>query len=97
MVKSPTPTKICQHRPGRKSREKSELSGHVGSCRERSGIGRDRSGNVGVSYGGAYEEVGVVYSILKSGLTPSCADRAAASKPVKKLLSNYMKLPSYAR
>ena len=59
MFKSPTPTKICQHRPGRKSREKSELSGHVGkgrelvgSCRERSGIGRDRSGNVGVSYGG---------------------------------------------
>ena len=40
----------------------------------------------------ADEEVGVVYSMLKSGLTPSCADRAAASKPVKKLLSNYRKL-----
>ena len=52
MFKSPTPTKICQHRPGRKSRERSEPSGHVGKGRELVGIGRDRSGNVGVSYGG---------------------------------------------
>ena len=44
MLKSPTPTKICQHRPGRKSREKSEPSGHVGIGRELVGIGRELVG-----------------------------------------------------
>ena len=46
MLKSPTPTKICQHRPGRKSREKSESSGHVGKGRELVGIGREMSVSV---------------------------------------------------
>ena len=46
MFKRRTPTKICQRRPGRKSRERSELSGHVGKGRELVGIGREMSVSV---------------------------------------------------
>ena len=53
MFKRRTPTKICQRRPGRKSRERSELSGHVGKGRELVGIGREMS--VSVMGGGLYK------------------------------------------
>ena len=54
MFKRRTPTKICQRRPGRKSRERSELSGHVGKGRELVGIGREMSVSV---MGGLIEEL----------------------------------------
>ena len=37
-------------------------------------------------------EIGLVYKMLQNGLVPTCADRAVASKLVKKLLSNNRKL-----
>ena len=68
MFKRRTPTKICQRRPGRKSRERSELSGHVGKGRELVGIGREMS--VSVMGGGLLRDFTINSDLFDESVQP---------------------------